>query len=383
MKSSNILWLLVLSILFLSNGFAEELTKVEKEKRHIVSRMYQATYGILQICPDREVDSFKKIIKNFEETYFEFSKLLNESQYHQYAVDNMIKDIAQERKKSDRSRISQCSFGKSMTLSLISTTGGQKSVSDMLVKLKKNDNDSNKYISSSTQNHCKLEGIDFSDNMVVYAGGAYSGKKINYQIDQSGHQATQFDVIVNSPNEPVALILGAYEPSIWNITWTEGTYIEAVVVTGYHRQAVAGLSNDIPILNSSYDNKGPCQYMYVANKNIKKINPLSNKVYEKNVKMVYYAENGNIVFGKQVNEHTKLLSSKDNPPNSFVNKSNPLAGEAGLEDLVSKGMLRHSNSSDINRWAQQKEEAYKKILKAKNEELPPVANAKKRTAFKL
>jgi hypothetical protein len=229
---------------------------------------------------------------------------------------------------------------------------------------------------------CKFEGIKFSEDMVVYAGGSYSGKKIKYQIDQSGHQATQFEVIVNSPNEPVSLILGAYEPSIWNIAWTKGTYIEAVVVTGYHRQAVAGLSNDTPILNSSYDNRGPCNYMYISDKNLKKINPLSNKVYERNVKMVYYGKNGNIVFGKQINGNTKLYTSKDNPPNSFVNKSNPLAGEAGLNDLVSKRMLRHSTSADINRWAQLKEEAYKKTLKEKNEELPPVANAKKRTAFK-
>ncbi|WP_320033789.1 hypothetical protein [Halarcobacter sp.] len=137
MTNSYLLRLLVLSIFFLSNGFAEELSKIEKDKRHIVSRMYQATYGMLQICPDKEVDSFKRIIENFEKTYPEFSKLLNESPYHQYAVDNMVIDIARERKKSDESRMLQCSFGKSITQSLISTAGGQKSVSDMLEKLQK------------------------------------------------------------------------------------------------------------------------------------------------------------------------------------------------------------------------------------------------------
>ncbi|MCF6330898.1 MAG: hypothetical protein L3I99_05055 [Sulfurimonas sp.] len=228
---------------------------------------------------------------------------------------------------------------------------------------------------------CKFKKINFPNDMIVYAGGAYSGKKIRYQIDQSGHQATQFNIIVNSPNKSVALLLGAYEPSIWNIAWTKGTYIAAVFVTGYHRQAVAGLSKDTPVINSSQYNKGACQYMYIADENIKKINPLSNIVYEKNVKMVYYAENGNIVFGEQINEHTKLYASKDSLPDSFINKSSPLAGKAGLEDLVSKGMLRRSISSDINKWTKQKEEAYKKILEAKNEELPPVANAKKKTVF--
>ncbi len=99
--------------------------------------MYQATYGMLQICPDKEVDSFKKIIGNFEETYPEFTKLLNESKYHQYAVDNMARDIARERKKSDEARMPQCSFGKSMIKSLTNTAGGKKSVDEMLEKLQK------------------------------------------------------------------------------------------------------------------------------------------------------------------------------------------------------------------------------------------------------
>jgi hypothetical protein len=143
MKAANILRVLILTILFLNHGLEagvlnmERISKVEKEKRHIVSRMYQATYGMLQICPDKEVDSFKKIIAKFEETYPEFSKLLNESEYHQYAVDNMARDIARERKKSDKARMPQCSFGKSMTKSLIDTDSGKKSVKNMLEKLQK------------------------------------------------------------------------------------------------------------------------------------------------------------------------------------------------------------------------------------------------------
>lgn len=48
------------------------------------------------------------------------------------------------------------------------------------------------------------------------------GRELSFQIDQSGHQATQFDITVNSPEQPVALILGAYEPTVWNIGWKSG-----------------------------------------------------------------------------------------------------------------------------------------------------------------
>ena len=222
---------------------------------------------------------------------------------------------------------------------------------------------------------CRFNSEDVHSDTIVYAGGAYSGRKINFQIDQSGHQATQFEVIVNSPEKPVALILGAYEPSVWNIAWTQGTQISAVVATGYHRQAVAGLPRDTPIIISTYDNRGPCGYMYITEKNLRKINPFSNKVFGKDVALVHYASNGNLVFGDQINSNDKFFTSKDNPPELFFDKSAPLAGKAGLDDLVRKGLIRKATSQDSERWAQMKAEMHK-------EELPPVASGTSSAAFK-
>jgi hypothetical protein len=137
MKNTIIFRAFIILIVLLSNTFAEEISKVEKDKRKIVSRMYQATYAILEICPDREVNSYKKIIDKFERTYPEFTKLLNESPYHQYVVDTMKHDIDRERQQSDEIRMSQCSFGKSITESLMNSDNGVKSVSDMLETLRK------------------------------------------------------------------------------------------------------------------------------------------------------------------------------------------------------------------------------------------------------
>jgi hypothetical protein len=130
----NFVKIFILSIL-ITYAFADDVN--EKMKAKVVSRMYQSTYGILEICPDEEVDSFKKIIEKFEKTYPEFTKLLNESKYHQYAVDTMAGNIVRERKASEETRMSQCKFGKSITESLINTTDGEKSVNDMLAILKK------------------------------------------------------------------------------------------------------------------------------------------------------------------------------------------------------------------------------------------------------
>ncbi len=51
------------------------------------------------------------------------------------------------------------------------------------------------------------------EEFVVLAAGAYAGRRLDIQIDQSGNQATQIDVMVNTGAKPVILLLGAYEPS--------------------------------------------------------------------------------------------------------------------------------------------------------------------------
>lgn len=234
---------------------------------------------------------------------------------------------------------------------------------------------SKNYMFQGVKGACSFNSEVISGDTNIYAGGSYSGKKINFQIDQSGHQATQFEVIVNSPENPVALILGAYEPSIWNIAWTQGTKISAVLATGNHRQAVAGLPKDTPILISTSHGGGPCGYLYVTEKNLRKINPLSKKAFNKEVTLVHYANKGRLVFGNQVKSTDKLYTSKDTPPDTFFDKSAPLAGEAGLAELTRQGLIRKATAHDAERWGKLKADMYA-------EELPPVASGSSSKAFR-
>lgn len=214
---------------------------------------------------------------------------------------------------------------------------------------------------------CGFSSGVISDNSSIYAAGGHKGREIDYSIDTSGNQASQFEVIVNSPTKPVALMLGAYGTSIWNIAWTQGTKIEAVFVTGYHRQAVAGLPKETPILNSTYDNKGKCGYLYVTKDHLRKINPMSKNVFDRTVDLVYYATEGNIVIGDPINSENELFTSKDTPPEALYDRSVPKAGEAGLEELLSKGLIRRATTSDLERWA-------KLNYEMRKGELPPVAS---------
>ena len=184
---------------------------------------------------------------------------------------------------------------------------------------------------------CGFPDLKFPTEFSVFAAGAYSGRKISFQIDQSGHEGTQMDVAVNNPGKPVVLMLGAYEPTIWNITSSKGTKILAVLIGGYHRQKVAGLETNTPVLVSTYDNQGPCGYFYISADTLAPLNPLSKRVFGRPVDMVFHATNGKVDIGKIT-------------PESFHDKNAPLAGQAGLEDAVRKGLLRNAAAADVVAW---------------------------------
>ena len=215
-------------------------------------------------------------------------------------------------------------------------------------------------------NTCAFPGLALPAQFKVYAAGAYSGREIDFQIDDSGHQATQMDIAVNEDSMPVVLMLGAYEPTIWNIGWSPQTKILAVLVSGYHRQAVAGLSPSVPVLNSSYDNKGPCGYFYLSEDNLDRLNPISRQLFGQPVTRAFLVRNGSASVGEGI--ASGYVTNNSRPPDSFRDRDAPLAGEAGLRDAVAKGLLREARSSDLDAW----KSAYDT---ANRRDVPPLSGA--------
>jgi hypothetical protein len=205
---------------------------------------------------------------------------------------------------------------------------------------------------TSAPSACAFDGMELPREVGVYAAGAYSGRDIGFQIDQSGHEATQIDVAVHSPSKPVVLLLGAYEPTVWNIGWSRRTEILAVFVSGYHRQAVAGLEKSVPVLNSSYDNKGPCGYFYVAQDKLESLNPLARRLFGRPVDMVFPATAGRVSVGEPLSPDVNLVTSDTTAPESFRDGSAPLAGELGLQDAVNRGILRRATVADADAWVE-------------------------------
>lgn len=187
---------------------------------------------------------------------------------------------------------------------------------------------------------CQFEGLTLPDQFAIFAAGAYAGRTIDHQIDQSGHMATQIDVVVNHIEKPVVLMLGAYEPTVWNIGWTSDTRIIAVMVSGYHRQVIAGLDDGVPTLISTFDNGGACGYSHVEEGRLGWLNPLAKRLFKRPVDMVYLAKEGMVTIGADVLIGAKVTTSPLTPPESYFDKTHSLAGLPGLEDAARKGILR-------------------------------------------
>jgi hypothetical protein len=199
---------------------------------------------------------------------------------------------------------------------------------------------------------CAFDEKTLPAETVVLAAGGYSGKRLTFQLDQSGHEATQFDIGVHA-DKPVALLLSSYEPTVWSIGWTKGTRIVAVYTTGYHRQVVAGLPKSVPVLTATYDNKSPCGYNTLSNPSasgLAWLNPTSRKVFGKPVDRVYAkADNGFIDISESSRAKSEYVTSPDTPVSSFQDKNAPLAGKGGLDDAVAKGLIRPINEADLEK----------------------------------
>ncbi len=126
---------------------------------------------------------------------------------------------------------------------------------------------------------------------------------------------------MNEPGEKVVLALGAYEPSVWRIHWTPATVIAGVFVSGYHRQAIAGLPQGVPVLNSSYENKSPCGYFYLEKNNARKSKVMMQKFFEKSAKTYSLAANGHIDFGQPTASNEIFMQSTVTTVKSYKNSA--------------------------------------------------------------
>lgn len=198
---------------------------------------------------------------------------------------------------------------------------------------------------------CRFAGLALPANVKIYAAGGYRGAPQTFQIDQSGNEATRMDVAVNQPSAPVVLMLGSYEPTVWNVGWSPGTRILAVLVSGYHRQVVNGLPASVPRIVSTHDHHGACPSFSLSSGRTASLNPAAREVFGRNVDMVFPAHDGKVLVNEAGIAADRWLTDRSaRPVESFRLIDMPLAGEAGLLEAMRQGYLREATPADAHAW---------------------------------
>jgi len=195
-------------------------------------------------------------------------------------------------------------------------------------------------------------GIKLPADFQVLATGAYRGRDLDFRVGRNGHRASQIDVIVNSPGKPVALMLGAYDPVVWNLSWTSGTRIVAVYVGGYEPQQLVGPGANGHTLISSYEQKekNPCPYFYLGGESgLATVNPAARRVFGKPVDMVYpVGKEGSVFVGSGASPGS---FSYTRTPTPAPEPRNPLLAEEGIDFAIKMGQLRKATAADGELWA--------------------------------
>lgn len=175
----------------------------------------------------------------------------------------------------------------------------------------------------------------------IFAVSGYTGEDAGIQIDQSGHEATLMRVTVNSPN-PVALILSAYEPTIWQIEWTPQTQILAVAAVGYHAQMINGLQDGTPTITREGDFLDVESY-----EGVEKLDALSKRYFKRSPDAAVNASRGRTIVGNALPTGSKVITNREFRKEDFHMADAPLAGQAGLDEAERKGLIRRATQENL------------------------------------
>lgn len=170
---------------------------------------------------------------------------------------------------------------------------------------------------------CVIPNLKLPKDTIIYGAGAYSGRQTKFYIDSSREGASQIDITVTEQKRPIALILGAYNPTLWNIKRLPDTKIAAILLVGYQKQIIAGLPENTPTLISTYENKGVCGTYGFAQDKLNDLNLLADQVFNKPVSLFYpVGADGTLVIGSDKYDAKKVIG-KDVTPEAYQPKPAP------------------------------------------------------------
>jgi hypothetical protein len=203
-------------------------------------------------------------------------------------------------------------------------------------------------------------------DFTVQAVGVYEGNiDTDVRLSASGHETKSVDVVVNMPEKNVVLVLMAYDPVLWQVKRTSASRIAAVIVGGYHAQAVVGIERSVPLLISTVDGRKDCAesfYAYEAGPGLLRADALVKKLTGHEIDRLSSGYRlGTVPVGDSVRANVTLVSSGDYQPEEYTDLPRFPSGQKGIERLIELGLLRRATSEDVNTWVEKASARYRKF----------------------
>jgi|GEM_PF-1831743 len=202
----------------------------------------------------------------------------------------------------------------------------------------------------------------------VYAiGPAIAGRlgsRLDFYIDDHNmNQPHLMKITVNSPSEPVILMLDTSGSTIWHFSWTKGTKIAAVYIGGSGRQVASGLPPDVPVLIDKHGGgktePGLCPEFSTweyAN-SMGAANDLSRHLFNRDIYQMNALSSEEFVIGRPLESGRRLESAEKLNLEKFRDPQVPLPGPAGLDEAVAKGLIRPARPEEVQDYLEARAKA--------------------------
>jgi hypothetical protein len=203
---------------------------------------------------------------------------------------------------------------------------------------------------------CRWPWSPIDGDFEVYAVEVSAPRQTGMRLPGQDRGADKFDLLVNRPGKRVALLLGRYDPMVWNVSRTATTQIIGVFASGYYAPLVRGLDSKTPLLTtSSIGSATACPAFYFTPNSLPLVNTLAKRAFGRPATaFVQLTTIGNGVVGDQARPDEAIMGGIAGDHRDVLTGGvvNPLI--VAVNDALAKGILRPArmgeSTAHANAW---------------------------------
>ena len=211
----------------------------------------------------------------------------------------------------------------------------------------------------------------------VYAVRETAARHLDWDLDQSWGRPGTIKVAVNSPDAPVLLLLMGGHPTLWQVGWTDGTRILAVLADGENSQIVTGLPPEVPVMANGQEGGWLWRSSQWALENDEKLpkpderrDNLARKFFGRPVAAEIQRGYREVVVGRPLQPGDRILTMAVPLKETFaVERAPNPQGQAAIRRGIQLQYFREATQEDKDAWLRKRAELVRRRIAAA-EQLP-------------